>query len=432
MDEEKDLAQEMKKDLEESEQSKYYENVKLELEKTMLNASLIEEQHKKELENGKENEVVEYSIYIKFKGQDVKIATIDKEGKLIPNEAILEDEKFSDEDKAELGNMINKLGLEQGKVDLNKLKEQLKEIEAKTKEELENEKNKDEEEKNIKDEVEDKEEENKEENEDEEKDVGQLEAEEEQNTIAKRKNIDEKNVCKIRRDSQFYINYPNIPKTAYFYLDENDRMCAEYIDKDGSIKELPGFTETKERDSVVSLGNDGEDIKRENPYKVMTAEGLEDANKNTQDVRIAMYKDGYGYLRIETIHQGRNGLWEGKNIDTVGRERNTGKMNKLIDEKHKAPQTGVIAQRENELKNSGFSENGLTLDEMSKKRKINEYVNDGYTQEEANKIYDYVVGNLQMKEEDAKTAVTTERNEKEEEEGRTPWGDAEDRRNNRR
>ena len=436
---ERDLAKDMRDEVESLEESKYYENVNLELEKIALENTLIEEKHRKENKDGVEKETLEYNVYIKFKGEDIKIATISEDGKLIPNKALLEDEKFSDEDKAALGNMLNTLGLEQGKVDINKLQEKLKEIEAKTKEELENdkEKEKDETAKNEldgegKEEEKDNNNEKDKEEEEPKKDIRQLEAEAEQKRIAERKGIDDKNICKIRRDSQFYINYPNIPKTAYFYLDKNDRMHAEYIDKDGSIKELEGFTETQDRDPVVSLGHDGENVKRDIPYRVMTAKGLEDSNKNTQEVRIAISKDSYGYLTLETIHQGRNGEWEGKNIDTYGREENTGKMNKLIDERTKTPNTGVIAQRQSELRNSGFSENGLTLDEMSKKRKIDEYMKDGYTEEEANKIYSYVVGELELNENDAKTKVNIEHNEKEEEEGRTPWGDAEDRRNNRR
>jgi len=425
---ERNLAKDMKFEQENLEDNKYYENVNLEFEKVALANALVEEKHRRELdEENNEKETTEYSVYIKFKGENVKIATISEDGKLTPNKALLEDEKFSDEDKAALGDMLNTLGLEQGKVDINKLQDKLKEIEAKTKEELENDKEKGPEE-STKDELgkddEEKDREN-EEKEDEEpkKDIRQLEAEAEQKVLAKRKGIPDKNLCKIRRDSQFYINYPNIPKTAYFYLDENDRMHAEYIDKDGSSKELPGFEETQDRDPVVSLGHDGENVKRDIPYRVMTAKGLEDTNKNTQEVRIAISKDSYGYLTLETIHQGRNGEWEGKNIDTYGREENTGKMNKLIDERNKTPNTGVIAKRESELRNSGFSENGLTLDEMSKKRKIDEYIKDGYTEEEANKIYSYVVGELELNEQDAKNKVTEERAEGERAEGGRDQGE---------
>ena len=407
----KDLASDMKKEQEVKE--KYYIGIKeLELNKIKLeNVNLVE----KTTENGQNDSIVTYDIYMKLKdGVYVNIATINEEGKLIPNEDILNDDRFSDEDKKKLGDMLNLLGLEQEEVKLDKLQEQLKEIDAKTKEELEQEMEEKDRDDTIKDKEKvekDREDEGKDDEEDE-KDLGEVEEEAEQKVIAKRKHINEKNVCKIRRDSQFYKNYPNIPKTAYFYLDENDRMHAEYIDKDGAIQELSGFNEIKDRTRVTSLGNDGQDVKENTPYRVMTAEGLEDSNRNTQDIRIAIYKDGYGYLRIETIHQGKNGEWEGKNIDTYGREQNTRQMNKLIDENNKTPTTGKIAERQEELKKSGYSQDGLSLDEFSKQRKITEYVRDGYTLDEANNIYDYVVGDLQLTEDEAKEKVNEEIEEK--------------------
>ena len=403
----KDLAVDMKKEQEQTE--KYYENVRLKLSKISLdNVTIGEKNSQKQMEDGRQKDIVTYDVYIPFKGKNVHIATIDETGKLVPNEAILEDEKYSDEDKKKLGDMLNLLGLEQEKVNVDKLQEQLQELEAKTKEELEQEI----EEKNRDDETIKDKENNEEKEEDDAEDLGESEKKGEEKVIAKRKHIDSKNVCKIRRDSQFYKNYPNVPKTAFFYLDENDRMHAEYIDKDGTIKELPGFNEIKDRSKVTSFGNDGQNIKEEMPYRVMTASGLEDKNTNTQDIRIAMYKDNYGYLKIETIHQGRNGEWEGKNIDTYGRDRNTAQMNRIIDEKNKTPQTGRIAERHEELKKTGYSVDGIQLDELSKKRKIDEYMNDGYTFEEANNIYEYVVGDLELTEEDAKVKVNEEREEK--------------------
>ena len=409
----KDLANDMKKEQEVTE--KYYINIKeLELNRIKLeNVNLVEKTAQETNEDGQTENVVTYDIYMKLKdGVYANVATINEEGRIIPNEDILNDDRFNEADKEKLGTVINQLKVEQQvKVKLDKLQEQLKEIEAKTKEEFEQEmkgksggdsiKDRDETDKEREDEEKGKEE--------DEKELGEVEAEAEQKVIAKRKHIDEKNVCKIRRDSQFFKNYPNIPKTAYFYLDENDRMHAEYIDKDGQIQELPGFNEIKDRTKVTSFGNDGQDVKENTPYRVMTAEGLEDKNKNTQDIRIAIYKDGYGYLRIETIHQGKNGEWEGKNIDTYGREQNTRRMNKLIDEKNKTPTTGKIAERQEELKRSGYSQDGLSLDEFSKQRKITEYVRDGYTLEEANSIYDYVVGDLQLTEDKAKEKVIEER-----------------------
>lgn len=128
-DVEPNLAQDMKKELEET--NTYYENVKLELSKIRLENVIIEEKHKKEMdENNQVQEKVEYGILIKFKGENIKIATIDEEGMLTPNRDILNNEKYSDEELEALGDMINRLGLEQGKVDINKLQEQLKEVEA--------------------------------------------------------------------------------------------------------------------------------------------------------------------------------------------------------------------------------------------------------------------------------------------------------------
>lgn len=422
---EKDLAQELKKD-------KYYEDVVLprktkEKNDSILSNTLIEEK-KYEDENGKTN--VEYGVYIKFNGEDVLIANINEKGKLEPNMELLNDDKYSDEDKKKLGDMLNLLGLEKDNVDIEKLQEQLKEIEPKTKEEIEQERKMQKEKDSIKDEEQ---EQTDEEKEDDEKELGNAEQEKEQEVLAKKKGIKVNNICKIRRDSQFYKNYPNIPKTAYFYLDSKDRIHAEYLDKDGQAQKLPGFEEIKDRTEVTRLGNDGQNVREEIPYRVMTAKGLEDKNHNTQDIRIAMYKDQYGYLKIETIHQGRNGEWEGKNIDIHGTDRNTERMNNLIDEKNKTPQTGVLAKRQEELKTSGYSQDGLSLDEFSKQRKINEYMEDGYTFEESNKIYDYVVGELQLTEEDAKLKVNeeSEHTKQEESKGRDMGEEAYDRLINR-
>jgi len=399
-----------------------------------LPAYIKENQNLEKNEKGEEHTVKTLEVYVPFTRENgevdyIKIATIDEQGVFNKNTDILNDNSYSEKEKENLKKIIEGFGIDGDTVDMDNLKEQLEKAEAKTIEQIKEEKEHDKEE-TIRDDNEG-EKENKEEK--DEKDVGDLEKEAEQKALAKKIGIKDRDICKIRRDSQFYKNYPNIPKTAYFYLDANDRMHAEYIDKDGTIKELQGFEEIKDRDTVTRFGHDGEDVKSEMPYRVMTAEGLEDNNHNTQDVRIAIYKDTYGYLRIETIHQGRNGEWEGKNIDTYGRDRNTSRMNKLIDEEKRTPKTGVIAERQQELVDSGYSVDGLSLDEMSKQRKINEYMQDGYTEEEAYSIYDYVVGEKQLSEDDAKVKVSEEREVKieEDEGGRTPGGDALDRLYNR-
>ena len=102
-----DLAQDMKKDAIETE--KYYENVNLELSKIRLENVMIEEKYRQEIEAETEKDIVEYGVYIKFNDEDVKIATIDEEGILIPNVDILKDEKYSDEDRKKLGDIKVKL-----------------------------------------------------------------------------------------------------------------------------------------------------------------------------------------------------------------------------------------------------------------------------------------------------------------------------------
>ncbi len=132
MEEEKNLAKDMKDELIEKE--KYYENVRLELSKITLDNILVQEIQSPEQEN--QESISEYNLYIKFKDEYVQIATIDKEGFLIPNNELLNNERYSEEDRKKLGDMLNLLGLETEKVDSSKIQEQLKMIEAKSKEEV--------------------------------------------------------------------------------------------------------------------------------------------------------------------------------------------------------------------------------------------------------------------------------------------------------
>lgn len=131
--EEKNLAQDMKKEAVENE--KYYKDVKLALQKVYLENVTIGEKHINNEEKHKDN--VSYNIYIDFKGKQVLMGTINQEGKLEPNLELLEDEKYSDEEKKQLGNMLNVLGLEQEKVNIDELQEQLKEKKGLTKKEFE-------------------------------------------------------------------------------------------------------------------------------------------------------------------------------------------------------------------------------------------------------------------------------------------------------
>ena len=94
----KDLAQDMRKEQEEIE--KYYENVKLELSRIKLENVTIGEKHEqRQNDDGDIEEFISYGVYIDFKGESILIATIDENGKLVPNESILQDEKYNYEDR---------------------------------------------------------------------------------------------------------------------------------------------------------------------------------------------------------------------------------------------------------------------------------------------------------------------------------------------
>lgn len=129
----KNLAQDKKREVIETE--KYYQNVKLKLEKVYLDNVTVGEKHTKFKDEDKE--MTSYNIYIDFKGKNVLMGTISQDGKIEPNMALLENDEYSDEEKRQLGNMLNILGLEQKKVNIDELQEQLKEREALTKEEFE-------------------------------------------------------------------------------------------------------------------------------------------------------------------------------------------------------------------------------------------------------------------------------------------------------
>lgn len=189
----KDLAQDMKNEVIETE--KYYENVKLELSKIALDNVTIQEKHIKYSEDNVQRDVVEYGIFINFNDESIKIATIDETGKLIPNNEILADEKYTEEDKRKLGDMLNLLGLEQDKVELSKIKEQLKDIEAKTKEEFEQERKDKQKEDSIKD---DDKKQDDEEKDDEQEEIDDAEKQE----IAKTFNVDPKDVVHLDTSSE--------------------------------------------------------------------------------------------------------------------------------------------------------------------------------------------------------------------------------------
>lgn len=438
--EEKNLAQHMKNELKET--NIYYKNVKLELSKIRLENVIIEEKHKQEVdENNQISEKVEYGILIMFKGENIKIATINQEGTLIPNKDILKDEKYSSEELNALGDMINRLGLEQEKVDINELKQQLSELEAKKREEIEQEMEEEREEtaKDDNEKDEEKEEEGEKEQEEDNKDLEGKDDEEEKNKIATRKNISSKNIFILRRDSQFYENYPHVPKTTYFYRDNDGKIKAEYIDEKGQTQPSEFFNDstTTLKEQVIGLRNDGEPVKEEIPYQVMTTQGLTNTNRNARDIRIAIYIEN-GYMEFEEVRQGDNGKWTGYGLEANGRDYNSKIVNELSNTKTNSVEPGEVSDRYEAVEHTGLADDGIQMQDLSPMATIERFMDEGYNKDEAIDIYNYMIGEEHLSEEAAKERVNeeiVERIEKDEREvedsEKTPWGDAWARRDRR-
>lgn len=264
---------------------KYYENANLKLGKNILRVSIAEITETFLDENSQEQTETTYDVYMKYDGQDVLIANIDEAGKLHVNKDTVE--KIDPE---------NKLGLlelgEQEKPDLSVLKE----LEGKTKEDLE----KEIEEKERAKEKEGKAiEEDEPEQDEEEKEEDEKSDDEKTKEIAAKKHIPEKNVYRIRKDSQFFKNYPMVDKSTYFYRDVDGKMKAEYIDKEGHAVPSPYFKDstTKVQNTVVSVGQDGQDIKEQRPYQSMRTEGLS-RDHGVREVRMSIYFEN-GYIDME-------------------------------------------------------------------------------------------------------------------------------------
>ena len=261
----KDLAKDMKDEV--VLQEKYYENVKLELEKIILSNVTLAEKHIQREEKGKE--IVTYDIYIKFKEEDVVIASIDENGKLIPNEALLKDEKYTSEEQRKLGDMINLLGLQKEEVDLQKLQEQLREIEAKTKGELK--KDETEEEKDEETNKDDKEKEG-----DEEVDK---EEESEKQEVAKQYKVNTKDVIhlntkgeKITEDKDFagLVKWAEGRKDIYIIANRYGEIDKVVEKKDGKFSEieadLPKVHGNNPNITIQRIGKDK--ITEEKPLKI--------------------------------------------------------------------------------------------------------------------------------------------------------------------
>ncbi len=379
---------------------KYYEDASLQLGKNILRVSIAEITEKFLDEQAQEQSKTTFDVYMRFAGEDVQIGSIDETGKLQLNKDTIQ--RIDPE---------NKLGLmeigDQEKPDLSVLKD----MEGKTREELEKDKEerdkekiKDGDEKDDRDDKDNGDKDGEEEELDEEgKDEDELTKE-----IAKRKNIPERNVYRIRPDSQFFKNYPQVDKSTYFYRDIDGKMKAEFIDAKGQVQPSPFFQDssTHLKDPVVSVGTQGNDISEKRPYQQMRTQGL-NRQYGVRDVRMSIYFEN-GYIDMEETRLGDDGKWVGYGIEKTGRDYNSKQVNDISDTKRKQDNSEYVSEGYDLMGETGFKEDGLTIDELDPKKTIERLMDEGYNKNESVRIVNYMIGQDALTEDEAKAKVNAE------------------------
>lgn len=254
--------------------------------------------------------------------------------------------------------------------------------------------------------------------------------------IAKQKGIPTNNVLKVRADSNFYKNHPELEEepNLYFYRDEDGKIKAEYIDEKGIAQPSKYFEEstTALSEQTVDLGQDGNPVKKEVPYQTMKI----NLNGNDEDIKAVRINIEIvqGYLIVKESRLGKNGKWESHEIEVMGRDYNSKEINDVTSTRiggEADPSRTTDAYEK--VEETSMSNDGVQMEEMQEYREslINKFIDEGYNREEATKIYNYMIEKgWNLTEEQAKDKVNEEIKEKNEidnnteREGRTQGGDA--------
>lgn len=255
--------------------------------------------------------------------------------------------------------------------------------------------------------------------------------------IATKKGIPVNNILIVRDNSNLYKDHPELEKGLIFSRDNDGKVKAEYIDENGDLQPSKYIqpSNTSIRQETISMGRDGNPMTRETPQQVMRTQNLTRRDPDVRDVRINVKFDQYGYLDIEEARQGRNGEWAAHDIEVRGRDYNSAEVNEATSMK-----TGV-ADPDKETSSYEAVENmGKPQDEIQYDRTylmqhsdeiIESFIEQGYQKHEAVAIFNYMIGEEELTEKQAKDRVNDDIKEvkqeerTEEEEERTPWGDAE-------
>lgn len=181
----------------------------------------------------------------------------------------------------------------------------------------------------------------------------------------------------------------------------------------------------------------------------MKTKGLNSADKDIRDIRMTVEIDAYGYLSIQEARQGKNGEWLSHEIEMQGRDYNSHAVNQVTSIKTREADPDKQTKAYESLEGTEVAEDGIEYSEMylisHAEEIIDELIKEGYQKKEATKIFDYMIGEEKLTEEEAKQKVNEEmekgnlreeqtnesnatENAKQEEinqgEERTPWGDA--------
>ena len=281
-------------------------------------------------------------------------------------------------------------------------------------------------------------EEEEQEQEQEQEKLDPQEENQEQKAIAKKKGIPENNVLIVRDNSNFYKDHPEVERNLIFSRDKDGLVKAEYIDENGELQPskyiMPSTTGI--RQETVSIGSDGNPVTKESPQQVMQTRNLTGRDQDVRDVRINIKFDIYGYLYLEEARQGNEGEWTSQAIEVKGRPTNSSQVNEIT-----SIRTGVAdPDREtgmySSVEKTGLIQDGVQYDEMHfmqhSEEIIEKFIKDGYQRKEAVEIFNYMIGEEVLTENEAKARVNENIKEREKEqerddddEGRTPWGDAE-------
>lgn len=292
-----------------------------------------------------------------------------------------------------------------------------------------------------------KEDEEKGDDEEQQEEVEEIKNEEQQEKeIAKKKGIPVNNVLKVRNNSNLYKDHPEIERDLIFSRDNNGVVKAEFIDENGDLQPskyiMPSTTGM--RQETVSIGSDENPVTREVPNQVMRTQNLSKRDQDIKDIRINVKFDTYGYMDIEEARQGKNGEWAAHDIEVRGRNYNSSEVNEATSIRTGSADPDKETKTYSSVEETGLVQDGVQYDEMylmqHSDEVIEQFIKEGYQREEAVQIFNYMIGEEALPKEEAKERVDEEIKEKEkekendmderskeddEDEGRTPWGDAE-------